>query len=215
MFSTKDDQKDEIADNVDEFNDSYARDVTPEELKTILDGAKLGHEPTDDAEIIQLSENLIERAQEQGSLTGNQEEFPPGWLFKGLTIYFHDLSSHRLWLARKMTEFGSAAITESLNGDNGDKRTANKSKGRNKKPAESFSVPTHVVIDKVSDSGSSNEITNIRKALSQMQMSDHGIKIPHLVTVAWVEQSWKERTLLDEESMFQLFSSSFQSNFCL
>jgi DNA ligase-4 len=35
MFFIKDDQQDEIEDNVDKFNDSYARDTTVEELKEV------------------------------------------------------------------------------------------------------------------------------------------------------------------------------------
>jgi DNA ligase-4 len=35
MFFTKDDQKDEIAANVDDYGDSYARSTTIEELKEV------------------------------------------------------------------------------------------------------------------------------------------------------------------------------------
>jgi DNA ligase 4 len=187
MFFTKDDRKDEIASNVDNYNDSYARDVTPEELRIIIEEAKIKNESIDDTEIAQLSESLVTEAQELAASTGGQEEFPPGWLFKGLTINFHDPSSsdnHRLWLAQKLTEFGGANTANSLDDDE---------------------APTHVVVGH----NTSEQISATRKTLSERQMSrSRGLKIPYLVTVEWIEQSWKEKTLLDEESMFSTPSYS-------
>ena len=85
MFFTREERRDEIADNVDVYNDSYARDVTPEELKTILDAAKPGKQQLaeDDDEIHEISEAVFQRSHEEGTT-------PPGWLFRGLTIHFHE-----------------------------------------------------------------------------------------------------------------------------
>jgi DNA ligase 4 len=44
---------------------------------------------------------------------------------------------------------------------------------------------------------SSTELSTLRSTLSA-QLGQQ--KMPHLVTVEWIEESWKERTLLDEES---------------
>lgn len=48
---------------------------------------------------------------------------------------------------------------------------------------------THVVVDDSSD------VKAIRQAISSRK------RLPRVVSVEWVEQSWKERTLLDEERM--------------
>lgn len=211
MFFTKEDRQDEIARNVDEYNDSYARDVTPEELKTILDGAKTkvkdGHFE-DSTDVSRLSESIFAEAQELGfSTVGGKEESPSGWLFKGLTIYFHDISfsssasttsngssADRLWLAQKLTEFGGADLAESFDDDD------NNDTSRPSKRSKGHKATTHIVIG---SNAPKNEISSIRKTLTQRQMSgdNNGLRIPHLVTVEWVEQSWKEKTLLDEESM--------------
>jgi DNA ligase 4 len=119
-----------------------------------------------------------------------------GWLFKGLTLYFHypletDMfldsrpderevdviaQMHRLRLASNLARFGGASIA-----------------GTDEKAV------THMVVDV---DCSSSELSEIRGSLSTQLGSK---KMPHLVTVEWLEESWKERTLLDEESRFERF----------
>lgn len=184
MFFTTEDRRDEIADNVDVYNDSYTRDVTPEELRTILDAAKPGRQQMidDDAEINEISETVFDRSHEEGAT-------PPGWLFRGLAIHFHESADSsetsdqiRIFLARRVTEFGGADVVDGLDINTGKH------------------VPTHIVV--AADDSTKGEISNIRKTLAQQQMSDRGLKMPHIITVEWIEQSWKERTLLDEDRMF-------------
>lgn len=193
MFFTTEERRDEIADNVDVYNDSYARDVTPEELRTILDTAKPGKQQLteDDNEIHEVSETIFERSHEKGAT-------PPGWLFRGLVIHFHEpadsseASDHtRTFLARKVTEFGGADIVDKLDIDTG------KAKGRSHQSRAN--MLTHIIV--ASSESAKDEIANIRKTLAQQQMSDRGLKVPHIVTMKWIEQSWKEKTLLDEDRM--------------
>ncbi|KAE8556040.1 hypothetical protein EYB25_000739 [Talaromyces marneffei] len=184
MFFTTEDRRGEIDDNVDVYNDSYARDVTPEELRTILDAAKPSRQQLIeyDAEIDKISETVFEQAHEGGTT-------PPGWLFRGLAMHFHESADSsdtsdqiRLFLAQKVAEFGGAEIVDDMG------ITSGKQKGH----------ATHIVVVATDDS-IKGEIANIRKTLAQQQMSDRGLKVPHIVTMGWIEQSWKERTLLDEE----------------
>lgn len=208
MLFTTEDRRDEIADNVDVYNDSYARDVTPEELRTILNGAKPRKQDLveDDAEINEISETVFERSHEEGTTS-------PGWLFRGFVVHFHDPADSsatsdqiRIFLARKMTEFGGADIVEDLD------VTSGKTKGRSHKSTSH--VPTHIIVAAGNTTSSKEEISNVRKTLAQQQMSDRGLKVPHIVTVEWIEQSWKEKILLDEDRMFPfsflsvLFSAS-------
>jgi DNA ligase-4 len=125
---------------------------------------------------------LIERIQER---VNSGHEAPCGWLFKSLTILFHhkkedgsesenmipsDAQSH-LRFAINVARFAGANIAKT-----------------SKHPSI-----THVVVDPES---SPAEISSLRGSWSKKS----GKKVPHIVTVDWVEESWKARTLLDEES---------------
>lgn len=194
MFFTTEERREEIADNVDVYNDSYARDVTPEELRTILDAAKPGKQQLveDYGEINEISETVFERSHEAGTT-------PPGWLFRGLAVHFHEPADSsetsdqtRTFLARRVAEFGGADIVDELD------INSDKSKGRVHK--STTNTPTHIVV--TSSQSAKKEIAHIRMTLAQQHMSDRGLKVPHIVTVEWIEQSWKEKTLLDEDRMF-------------
>lgn len=119
---------------------------------------------------------------------------PRGWLFRGLTFFFpsshqangdansgSDSSSSatkdiRLTLARNTAQFAGASVVTSLN------------------------TPgvTHVIVNR--EKSSSAEISSLRKSVAAGSRK----KIPHIVSLDWVEESWKHGTLLDEES--KLFS---------
>lgn len=206
MFFTKEDQQDDIAANVDEYNDSYTRNTTIEELKAVLEDMKLDRDI--DAEATsQLSARLFAQTQEEHGSAA----VLPGWVFKGLTLFFHSPKSsppsplnppdsdisQRLRLARSLAEFGGADISETLE------------TGQNKKKTNKNDI-THIIVPSCLSSSreGEEELGSFRKTLSKL-VSSSGYKIPHIVSVEWVEQSWKEKTLLDEESMFYLPFFSF------
>ena len=136
-------------------------------------------------EIVQITERLNARI--QLNVDSGSRIFP-GWLFKGLVLHFHHPSSgrpasaecevnqinqsHRLHLASNIARFAGATTSD----------THQKS-------------VTHVVVEL---DISSTELSTLRGTLSA-QLGQQ--KMPHLVTVEWIEESWKERTLLDEESL--------------
>lgn len=121
----------------------------------------------------------------EDQLSNNGASSCPGWLFKGQTLYFAQNSTsddssepqdqnhdhQRLNLASVLARFASAQVVTDLEAKN----------------------LTHVI---VCDS-SSEEISSLRKSLSKRVGSKN--KIPHIVSVEWIEQSWAEKTLLDEE----------------
>lgn len=102
-----------------------------------------------------------------------------GWLFKGLVFYFNQESNtgssevdiQRLSVASNTARFAGAAVASSLKD----------------------STITHVI---TSPDMSSAERSALRKSLSTRS----GRKVPHTVTSKWIEESWSEGTLLDEES---------------
>jgi DNA ligase 4 len=145
----------------------------------------------DPSEISQLAEKLHERV--QAGASGSFASL--GWLFKGLTFYFHNSRStdeasdsdsqpgeqadminklHRPCLASNLASFGGASTASAAE-----------------------KAVTHVIVDV---DCSSSELSALRGSLS-IRLGKR--KLPHLVTVEWVERSWKERTLLSEESRLE------------
>lgn len=119
---------------------------------------------------------------------------PCGWLFRGLTFFFSSqapqvsgpeifdktqIEDIALCLARNTARFASAHIATSL-----------------KDPDV-----THIIVNP--DTLSREDIASLRGSLAARA----GKKIPHLVSLHWVQESWKNRTLLDEESKFTPFYS--------
>lgn len=80
IYYTFDGSKQMPESNVDRYNDSFARDVDAEELRSILDAKPTKFEQRLDAGVIRRQ--LQAHAHEHGTL--------PGWLFEGLLLYFDD-----------------------------------------------------------------------------------------------------------------------------
>lgn len=114
---------------------------------------------------------------------------PCGWLFRGLTFYFStqtpyangdgasskpEMDHTAVYLARNTARFASANIATSLRSPD----------------------VTHVIVNPATLSR--EDIVSLRKSLATRP----GKKIPHLVSLDWVQESWKNGTLLDEESKF-------------
>lgn len=114
---------------------------------------------------------------------------PCGWLFRGLTFYFSsqapyangdggssktEMDHTAVCVARNTARFASANISTSLRSPD----------------------VTHVIINPATLSR--EDIGSLRRSLATRP----GKKIPHLVSLDWVQESWKNGTLLDEESKF-------------
>ena len=101
----------------------------------------------------------------------------PGWLFKGQVLYFARPASSDSPLsppsyrASTTARFAGATVVEDLD----DKRV------------------THIVVE----DGSGTDIAALRARIARC-VGD-GRKIPHIVSVRWIEESWREKTLVDEE----------------
>jgi DNA ligase-4 len=111
---------------------------------------------------------------------------PCGWLFRGLTFYFSQaphanedgvsktkIDDVAMCLARNTARFASANIATSL-----------------RRPGV-----THVIVNPAL---SRENIGSLRDELA----SRAGKKIPHLVSLDWVQECWKNGTLLDEDRKF-------------
>ncbi|KAF2087353.1 DNA ligase 4 [Saccharata proteae CBS 121410] len=153
----------QVEDNVDRYGDSYARDVTVDELRWIFGDMpdKFENEEKFDAAsfLLQMSDH------------GNELDSLPGWMFRGLRVYVEkpaaaDGDATRLDLAAQVFRFAGGEVMGSLD-DSG---------------------ITHVVVG-----DGQSRLKELRQAVSRRS------PVPRIVTVEWIEASWKEKTLLDEE----------------
>ncbi|KAJ5120654.1 Nucleic acid-binding OB-fold [Penicillium bovifimosum] len=180
MFFMTEDKEEEVAANVDKFNDSYARDTNIDELREIFKQMDQTQDDyTIDAKTFERTEIDMQEKVNAGYTA------PCGWLFRGLTFLFYANTTpqkkpatrelrkedQRLSLAHNTARFAGAASATSL-------KTAG---------------ITHVIIDP--GTLSSADLSSLRSSLVEKP----GNKMPHLVSVEWVEECWKNGTILDEE----------------
>ncbi|ORY59047.1 DNA ligase [Pseudomassariella vexata] len=166
LFHVSDALKEWAAENVDEFGDSYARDLDVSELRNLLADMpkhEIIYEPFNKLGFLQ---QLEEHGHDFGGLKGH--------LFRKLVVYFArglDVSSSTALKLENWVKFGGGRITEDLDDE---------------------SITTVVVIS--SDGTSERELAaEVRSVISCRQ------RIPHVTSQKWIEDCWKESTLLDEE----------------
>lgn len=207
MFFIMEDGDEGININTDPFGDSYARDTNPDELKNVrLRGSNqslqyanrkaqllnemikstghIGH-PLDPRTYHKLESHIQARI-ESGYTT------PRGWLFRGLAFYFYTPEY------ANGVEHNDATYSGAGKEDTSQLLACNTARfaGATLVTSLKDTAITHIMVNP--DTTSSADIVSLRKSLAGRL----GGKIPHLVTLEWVEESWKNRTLLDEEREF-------------
>jgi DNA ligase-4 len=120
-------------------------------------------------------EKLTESIQER---TDAGWTLPLGWLFKGFTLHFVKEGDGGL---------SSVFPTQAA-------RNVARFAGAVVTESLKSSSITHVVVNPETPA---SDLSSIRQTLSTRK------KVPHIVTIAWVEESWKEKTILDEERKLQ------------
>jgi len=152
MFYTTRAEAGQFDDNVDEYGDSYAKDVTVEELQALFNGmpSKLedGYDPREVLQQLNEYEHGLDAM--------------PGWMFQGVNAFCADVPSGTV----RLLQFAGGAVVDTIEGGE----------------------VTHVVV-----SSGSSRLSELRQAASALR------RIPRLVKAAWVEESWKAGTKLDEE----------------
>ncbi|KAM5445605.1 DNA ligase (ATP) [Microsporum audouinii] len=182
MFFTTEDQKEEIANNVDKYADSYARNTTIEELTEILRKMPVISDVSAEQRLDIMSDFALDF--HEGAAYN-----VAGWLLKDFTIFFYPCSkpskvpsepcanglSMRQQLARNTAIFTGATVTDHLDNNR----------------------ITHVIVDPSEDrdpeTGKAKNYDVLRSEFASRRA------IPHFVTVRWIEECWKEKTLVDEE----------------
>jgi DNA ligase-4 len=164
MLYILDSDADMIAANVDEYGDSFCRDLT---IRTLQDVCDAMPKPKQSA----IASNILERLEEhQVDLEGLSAA-----VFHRTVIYFDELDNEDLdtFCAKSCVRFGNGTIADNI---------------------DDPSI-THVVVG--SDSSRVKEV--------RIHNSNRS-RIPRLVSLKWVTECWKEKTLLDEDRMSQLIS---------
>lgn len=159
-----------IKNNTDDFGDSYARDVGVDEMKEIFES--MGKKSS----TRQVAEQFLDEIRDDDHEISNMK----GWLFRSLRIYsdFEIESNGEKcslgfdWLdlhTRLASNLARFAGAELV------------------QDLEDESI-THVVIRT-----DSSRLRTVRKKISSRK------RLPRIVTADWIQDSWKEGTLLDEE----------------
>ena len=169
MLFTRQESQRLIRENADRHQDSYARDASVEELKEILDSLPSKFER--DFDVSSFKSELLENDHDLENL--------PGWMFEGLLIYTDSSSANGCGARSTIQSVDDLRISQAANLARfaGAQMTGELQRG-----------VTHVLV---------GEDLGQHKALRQ-KVSQFG-RLPRLVSVGWVEQSWAEQTRLDEE----------------
>lgn len=170
-----------MQDNTDEYGDSYARDLSPEDLKSLLDGM-IPPKHSDFNPIHFLAE-LEDRGR------GFSHEMR-GELFRGCIIYLipshaRDAQEERsvdVFIAKNRFLFGGGLVVDD-DDDDDDERI------------------THFV--SCGGRGNQAEVRELRAKISR-RVGDRERgrgrgRVPRFVDLRWIEESWAEKTRLDED----------------
>jgi DNA ligase-4 len=157
MFFVAPGDEEGVGEAVDQYGDSYGRDIKVEELKELIHQMpKL--ELNFDA--VGFRDQLTEHGLALAEMSGR--------MFNGLTVYVDGIDDDaRMLLAGNLVRFAGGTVVSELNDD----------------------TITHVV------AGEENKprLWEIRKYISKK------LRFPRVVLPDWIEESWEEGTLLDEE----------------
>ena len=177
MFHTKPESQAEIEQAVDEFRDSYTRDTTVDELTEIFDSMPNNFDRVfdeeEDFDAAKFKAELKEHDQGLGDLQG--------WMFEGVVIYAD----------RDGASVNGEGLIQSSPADIMIKQTCDYARFAGASFAHDLNENQGVTYILV---GSDKErIKHLRRQISTFRL------LPRLVRPEWIEQSWRERTLVDEE----------------
>jgi DNA ligase 4 len=169
LFSVAKGRREQCEDNVDKFGDSYARDTSVDELQLLMD--KMG-----------VMKKI--KVDDIASKVPGSESIR-GWMFRGLTVYVDPVKD--LQLNDDDQNVGSGEVGKDMQRrQEVALRTLRFGGGLLSEELDNQRV-THVVVHEKS------KLKQIRETLASRS------RLPRIVTRQWIEESWKERTLLDEE----------------
>jgi DNA ligase-4 len=177
MLHIAEEDREVIEGNVDEFGDSYCRDINVEELRRIFGAMSVRLKgAVEVAELrTQFEERLVELPETRGSMFGMVMAYidTPAGNDVAMTTGNADVSSATtstnldLELVKQKLRFGGAKLIDNLH-DSG---------------------VTHIIFT----GQDKDRLQELRDETARKQ------RLPRIVTVEWVVESWREKTLLAEE----------------
>ncbi|KAK3401244.1 DNA ligase 4 [Sordaria brevicollis] len=189
---------------VDQFGDSYARDLADvEELKAIFDTMVEGDYVSDS-----------DWDSDSGSKNKGKGEFDMNYFLDHLEAQGSSLDELRSFMFRRCKVFFALASNgdgdEDGDGDGDGKGTVegkalrlkNYIRFGNGKVVEELERATHVVV--VTPSEGKEESKRVEREMAaeiryKISLEDVGSPVPRIVKGEWVEESWREGTVVDEE----------------
>ncbi|KAK3940348.1 hypothetical protein QBC46DRAFT_364132 [Diplogelasinospora grovesii] len=172
------------AENMDQFGDSYFRDVNPEELAGIFDkmpmGADLNLYPEEEEENRGGFDafKFLDQLEDHGRGLDDLQSF----LFRRCIVYFSTspgVSKTKTLRLANYVRFGGGFVFDVLTDDD-------------EHEDDVYDV-THVVVVAKDDASEREQAAHLRERLCFRE------RMPRIVTQRWVEACWREKTLLDEE----------------
>jgi DNA ligase-4 len=162
MFHMLEDVRDNIEGAVDDYGDSYAKDVSVDDLRHIMDDM-IRPKKSDFS-----ATEFLSQLEDHGNSFGEV----PGLIFRRRAARFlfgeTEESSIQLQIAKNRFLFGGGTVAESDEDD----------------------TITHFIL---LDSGR-EQVKSLRARIAK-----RGTRIPRVVSLSWLSDSWTEKTVLDEE----------------
>ncbi|KAK8162433.1 DNA ligase 4 [Phyllosticta citrichinensis] len=177
---------DTVATAVDAFGDSFARDFSGvSKLREMVERMPAQHSS---GERKSAAERFLRQIMEEHDEGGDELNDLPGWMFRGCVVFFDNdpsraPTSTRLALAENTVRFAGGQVARRLDDD----------------------AVTHVVVGAEVETAEDNtEVDTVLKQRAKVLRSrisetmSTEARVPRVVKVDWVEESWREKTRLDE-----------------
>lgn len=222
MFFVTDKSKPEVEQSVDKYGDSFTRDVSIDELRKV----RIQKYPSQDLNFLNQSPKIFESMPtklEPGSTTIDfKTELRehdhdlgqlPGWMFEGLLLLVIDSDHPGL---KHNSSPNSQIIPKILVTNSKMKRACNIAQfaGADITADLADEQVTHIVVaeEDVNTRVLRERISRYfflpasKQTVRSLPLFCHAYdknsrkRLPRIVTIDWIEQSWAEQTLLDEES---------------
>jgi len=161
--------------NVDEFGDSYCRDVAPDDLRRIFENMPQLKSQSDKSILV---DQLLNH--------GVDLEDLPGYMFRNCTVFVDE---------------NHAECSDHSNGASADLEDEMVIDLPLRLASQTLRFAAGSVASRVTDEGITHIIAsegNDRVKALRQQVAGKS-KLPRIVRADWVSESWKEKTLLDEE----------------
>ena len=172
LFSIAKGRREQYEGNVDKFGDSYARDTSVDELQVLMD--KMG--------VVKKKKKI--KVDDVASKLSGLESIR-GWMFRGRTVYFDPVKESQ------------------LNGDDqnvGPGEVEKDMQRREEAALWTFHFGGGLLSEELDDKRVTHVVVHEKSKLKEIRGTlATRSQLPRIVTRQWIEESWEERTLLDEE----------------